>query len=267
MEESLQERAAAAAAWTGRPRKSAQAVLLSVAIFVSSIVLSPQDGRESTGMIILRAAALIIGFTGTCVFFNRNIDWRRLRYTFENTKGVLWSFWLICFCFSGLARPSEKMPIFSVIGTVYMTLGLFIWLSFESVHEISRIVHVSLTVTIALGITVTIYLTAFVWQDDAVLADFNGVGVEGIVTRYAVHRTCFINMLVLIGGSLKNLFKKNWRDNIYFTVVEGPVSRQVIMELESLSADPDGYNSAVMCEALAHRISRHSSAYLAHAKL
>merc|ERR1711865_1221901 len=95
------------------------------------------------------------------------------------------------------------------------------WLNFESVKTVSRITHLSITFSIVLTIALTAYLSAYVWQDDVVLADLNGVGVPGVVTRYAVQRTCLINLLLLMAGALKNSLKMNLSQNSYFVLVSG----------------------------------------------
>jgi hypothetical protein len=68
-------------------------------------------------------------------------------------------------------------------------------------------------------------------QDDVVLADLNGVGVPGVVTRYAVQRTCLINLLLLMAGALKNSLKMNLSQNSYFVLVSGQVRRKQILEI------------------------------------
>ena len=63
------------------------------------------------------------------------------------------------------------------------------------------------------------------------LADLNGVGVPGVVTRYAVQRTCLINLLLLMAGALKNSLKMNLSQNSYFVLVSGQVRRKQILEI------------------------------------
>merc|ERR1711865_914549 len=105
-----------------------------------------------------------------------------------------------------------------------------------------------ITFTIAATIASTIYLTAYVWTDDAVLADLNGVGVNGSLTRYGLQRTCFFNLLLLMAGSLITVLKKNFSDNSYFVIINGNVLRADIMELEphQLSTDPDGEYDTIL---------------------
>ena len=92
----------------------------------------------------------------------------------------------------------------------------------------------------------TIYFSAFVWRNDPVLADLNGVGVSGTLTRYAVLRTCLINLSLLMAGSLVGIVKKNLTDNSYFVLVSGNVLRREILEVESLSSDLDGDNDFIV---------------------
>ena len=68
-------------------------------------------------------------------------------------------------------------------------------------------------------------------QDDFVLADLNGVGVPGVLTRYAVQRTCLINLLLLMAGALQNSLTINLPQNSYFMLVSGRVRRKQILEI------------------------------------
>jgi len=102
-----------------------------------------------------------------------------------------------------------------------------------------------------------------VWQDDVVLADLNGVGVPGTLTRYAVMRTCLINLSLLMAGSLVTVVKKNLTDNSYFVLVSGNVLRWEILEVDSLSVDPDGDNDLIVENSLQRSLSRHSAASFA----
>ena len=108
-------------------------------------------------------------------------------------------------------------------------------------------------------LVVTIYLSAYVWKDDVVLADLNGVGVPGTLTTYAVWRTCLINLLLLMAGSLITIVKKNLSDNSYFIFISGNVLRREILEVESLSVDPDGHHDLVGHNSLKHSLRRHQS--------
>jgi hypothetical protein len=134
-----------------------------------------------------------------------------------------------------------------------------VWLSFESVQQISRVMHITITFTLALTLATAIYLSTFVWQDDVELADLNGAGVSGSLTRYAVQRTCLINLSLLMAGSLVTVVKKNLTDNSYFVLVSANVLRREILEVESLSVDPDGHHDLVGHNSLRRRLSRHSS--------
>jgi hypothetical protein len=216
----LEERAASAVAWRDWPRKSAVVILVSVVVYCASIVLSvtelayDDNGNDSTTMLVLRVIAVTMGVTGSCVFFFGNVSWPRLKYTFRSTQGLLWMFYTLIYACAGLAQPSAgaKSSATSVLGSLYLSLGLSVWLSFESVQQISRVMHVTITFTLALTLGTVIYLSAYVWQDDIVLADLNGVGVPGTLTRYAVQRTCLINLSLLMAGSLVTVVKKNLSD-------------------------------------------------------
>ena len=174
------------------------------------------------------------------------MNWRRLKYTFSSTKGVLWMFYTLIYAIAGLSRPKGTASVSSALGTVYTTLGFTLWLSLESVQQISRVMHITITFTTALTLVVTIYLTAYVWTNDVVLADLNGVEVPGVVTKYALQRTCFINMLLLMAGSLITVVKKNLSNNRYLVLVSGNVLRREILEVESLSSDLDGDNDFIV---------------------
>jgi hypothetical protein len=260
----LAERDEATAAWRGWPKMSAVVVLLSIVVFIVSVVLSATaleydvDGRESTAMLALRGAALFLGGSGSCVFFHNNVNWRRLKYTFSSTKGVLWMFYTLIYAMTGLSRPRGTASVSSAVGTVYTALGLITWLSLESVQQISRVMHITITFTLAITLATVIYLSAYVWQDDVVLADLNGIGVPGILTLYAIQRTCYINLLLLMAGSLVTVVKKNLSDNSYFVLVSGNVLRREILEVESLSVDPDGHHDLVGRNSLQFSLSRHS---------
>jgi hypothetical protein len=127
------------------------------------------------------------------------------------------------------------------------------------VQQISRVMHMTITFTIALTLVITIYLTAYVWKDDVVLADLNGVGVPGTLTRYAAMRTCFINLSLLMVGSLVTIVKKNLTDNSFFVFIGGNVLRREILEVESLSDGLDGHHDLVGHNSLQRSLSRHSS--------
>ena len=139
-----------------------------------------------------------------------------------------------------------------------MALGLITWLSLESVQQISRVMHITITFTLASTLVTVIYLSAYVWQDDAVLADLNGVGVPGILTLYATQRTCFINLLLLMAGALSVSVTKSLPDGSYFLLVTGNVTRRQILEAESLSDYPNGDNDLIVQNSLEHSLSRHS---------
>jgi hypothetical protein len=162
---------------------------------------------------------------------------------------------------AGLAQPNRSAT--SVNGTLYLSLGLLAWLSFESVQQISRVMHVTITFTLALTLGTMIYLSAYVWQDDIVLADLNGVGVPGTLTRYAAMRTCLINLSLLMAGSLVTVVKKNLTNNSYFVLVSGNVLRQEMLEVNSLIVDLDGDNDLIVENSLQSRLSRHSGASFA----
>jgi hypothetical protein len=125
------------------------------------------------------------------------------------------------------------------------------------VQQISRVMHITITFFTALTVVITIYLTAYVRKDDPVLADLNGVGVPGTLTQFSPQRTCFINLSLLMGGSLVTVVKKNLSDNSYFVLVEGNVLRREILEVESLSVDPDGHHDLVGHNSLVRRLSHH----------
>jgi hypothetical protein len=264
MDRILEERNAATAAWRGWPRKSAVVVLLSVVVFLFSIVLSATaleydvDGRESMAVLALRGTCIAWGCGGSSVFFNNNVNWPRLKYTFSSTQGLLWMFYTLIYAISGLSGPKGTASVSSGLGTVYATLGFIAWLSVESVQQISRVMHITITFITALTLVVTIYLSAYVWKDDVVLADLNGVGVSGTLTRYAVLRTCFINLLLLMAGSLVMVVMKNLSDNSYFVFVFGNVLRREILEVESLSVKLDGHHDLVGHNSLQSRLGRHS---------
>jgi hypothetical protein len=139
-----------------------------------------------------------------------------------------------------------------------MALGMITWLSLESVQQISRAMHITITFTLAITLVTVIYLSAFIWQDDVVLADLNGVGVSGVLTRFALLRTCFINLLLLMAGALHISVTKSLPDGSYFLLVTGYVTRRQILEAESLVDDPDGDNDLILHNSLEHSLRRHS---------
>ena len=209
-------------------------------------------------MLALRGTSIALGCGGSCVFFRNNVNWRRLKFALSSTEGIVWMFYTLIFAIAGLSKPRGTDSVTSALGIVCTTLGFTGWLSFESVQQISRVMHMAITFITALTIVVTIYLTANVWKDDVVLADLNGIGVPGILTLYAIQRTCFINLSLLMAGSLVTVVKKNLSDNSYFVLVEGSVLRREILEVELLSVDPDGHYDFVGHDSLQHRLSRHS---------
>jgi hypothetical protein len=99
----LDQRDTAVAAWRGWSRMSAVVILVSIAVFLFSIVLDATapvydvDGRKSTAMLALRGTSMALGCAGSCVFFCNNMNWRRLKYTFSSTQGLLWMFYTLIF--------------------------------------------------------------------------------------------------------------------------------------------------------------------------
>jgi hypothetical protein len=168
-------------------------------------------------------------------------------------------FYTLIYACAGLAQPAT-LSVSSLVGTLYLSLGFLMWLSFESVRQISRLMHITITFALAITLATSIYLSAYVWKDDAVLADLNGAGLPGTLTRYAVQRTCLINLSLLMAGSLVTVVKKNLRDNSYFVLVTGNVLRQEILEVESLRVDPDGNNDLIVENSLQRSLSRHTTA-------
>jgi hypothetical protein len=237
---------------------------MSIAVFLFSIVLSATaleydvDGRESAAMLALRGIALTLGCGESYAFFNNNVNWPRLKYTFRSTQGLLWMIYTLIFAIAGLSGPRRTASVSSAIGTVYATLGFMLWLSLESVQQITRLMHMTITFITALTLVVTIYLTAYVWKDDVVLADLNGVGVPGTLTQFAIQRTCFINLSLLMAGSLVTVVMKNPTDNSYFVWVSGNVLRREILEVESLRVKLDGHHDLVGHNSLQSRLGRHS---------
>ena len=238
---------------------------MSIAVYLFSIVLSATaleydvDGRESTAMLALRGTAVALVCGGSCAFFHNNVNWCRLKYTFSRTQGLLWMFYTLIFAIAGLSRPRGTASVSSALGTVYTALGFIGWLSLESVQQISRVMHMAITFIAALTLVVNIYLTVYVWKDDVVLADLNGIRVPGILTVFAAQRMCFINLLLLMAGSLVTDVRMNLSDNRYFIIVEGNVLRREILEVESLSVDPDGHHDLVGHNSLQRSLISHSS--------
>ena len=140
----------------------------------------------------------------------------------------------------------------NVLKVVYTTLGFTLWLSLESVQQISRVMHVTLTFTTVLTLVGAIYLTAYVWKDDVVLTDLNGAGVPGTLTHFTVQRTCFINLFLLMEGSLVMVVTKSLPDGSYFVLLTGNVTRRQILEAESLNDYPDGDNDMIVQNSLKH---------------
>jgi hypothetical protein len=119
--------------------------------------------------------------------------------------------------------------------------------------------HMIMTFFTALTLVVTIYLTAYVWKDEVVLADLNGAGVPGTLTQFAAQRTCLINLLVLMAGALSVSLTKSLPDGSYFVLLTGNVMRRQILEAESLNDYPDGDDDLIVENSLENRVSRHSS--------
>jgi hypothetical protein len=177
-------------------------ILVSLAVFLSSIVLKSTplayngNGKESLLFIALPVTTLGVGGIGASLFFRRNILWRLWWYTFTSTEGCLWVFYTLMFVGAGFVRPRENEVVSDVLSMAYFLLGMLCWLSFESVKKISRTMHITITFSIAITLAAVIYLSLYVWQDDVVLVDLNGVNLEGVLTRYSLQRTCAINRQV-----------------------------------------------------------------------
>jgi hypothetical protein len=155
-------------------------------------------------------------------------------------------FYTLMYALAGLSRPRGTASVSSALGAVYTFLGLASWLSLESVQQISRVMHMTITLFIALTLLVTIYLSAYVWKNDVMLTDLNGVGVPGTLSQFSAQRTCFINLLLLMRGSLVTVVKKDLLDNSYFVFLSGSVLRREILEVDSLSVDPDGDDDLIV---------------------
>ena len=102
-------------------------------------------------------------------FFTKNIAWTRFKYTCTSVEGVIWIFYTCMFAWAGTAQPAAdqavaKASASTLLGTIYMTLGMLAWLNVESVKQISRIMHMTITFSIVLTITLTAYLSAYIWQ-------------------------------------------------------------------------------------------------------
>jgi hypothetical protein len=260
IQDRVEDREAAGAVWRGWLRKSEAAMLLSVVVFSFSVMMSStalahtDNGNESVLFIVLRVISLALGLTGAGFYFKNNVSWRRLKFTFLlSTEGRLWLFYTLVYTATGLVAPAEDSQFTSVLGTVYNACGFTLWLLFESTKMISRTMLITCTFGVAITLASFIYLTIYVWQDDSLLADLNGAGLRGVLTRYDLQRTCAFNLLVLMAMSLMNL-----SDHSYFILVSGTVSRRQILELEKLSDDPDGGNDTVVEHSLQWLLSQHS---------
>jgi hypothetical protein len=132
MQPILEEREAAIAAWRGRPKTSAVVVLLSILIFMASLVvevtlpLQDEHGRESITLISMRVASLCLMISGALAFFvlpgffgTSNISWPRLKYVFSTPQGLLWIFYCGVFATAGLSSPDQAGPVSSVLGITY----------------------------------------------------------------------------------------------------------------------------------------------------
>ena len=68
---------------------------------------------------------------------------------------------------------------------------------------------------------------------DFVIADLNGAGVPGTLTKLGVMRTCFTNMLLQVAGGLYTLVL-DWNDGHFMWVASGYVQRADVLQLESV---------------------------------
>jgi hypothetical protein len=166
-------------------------------------------------------------------------------------------FYTLIFAIAGLSRPKGTASVTSALGIVYTTLHLIEWLSLEAVQQISRVMHMTITFITVFTLATVIYLSAYVWKDDVVLADLNGVGVPGTLMQFDVQRMCFINLLLLMTGSLVTVVKKDLFDNSYFVFLSGNVLRWQILEVEVFSVKLDGLNDMVGHNSLVQRLSHH----------
>jgi hypothetical protein len=101
------------------------------------------------------------------------------------------------------------------------------------VQRISRSIRAILTIFAVLNVALGFYLTTYIWANDSVLADLNGVDVSGTVNKYETWRTCFVNLGLLMTGSLYTMVF-DWNEGKYMILVTGCVSRQAVLELDSL---------------------------------
>jgi hypothetical protein len=121
----------------------------------------------------------------------------------------------------------------SYFGIIYTVSGFMLWLCLEAVQRISRITRATITIFAALSVLIGIYLSAYVWTSDTILADLNGVDNRGTVKKYYLWRICFINLGVLMAGSLYTMVR-DWQEGEYMVLVTGFVPRQAVLDLESV---------------------------------
>jgi hypothetical protein len=98
----------------------------------------------------------------------------------------------------------------------------------------------------------------YAWTSDNVIADLNSQEKRGVLTRFHVFRTCFINLLFLMAGALWTSLKKNRLNADYFIFITGNVLRKDIVDVKSFDPDPEGDDDYIVDNSLAKRLSRHS---------
>jgi hypothetical protein len=187
----LAEREAATEAWKGPILPGSYLVLGSILVYALSLVLAAMkasivyglDGRETHSFIALRVFSLVLLALGCFVFFKGNVSWKRLIYTLKSLEGRLWIFYVGVYAAAGLVAPDYSIPVSSRLGVLYAACGFMLWLFLESALRINRSVQATVTISMLVTIVMGIYCTTYVWTANAQLADLNGVGVPGSLTK------------------------------------------------------------------------------------
>ena len=115
----------------------------------------------------LKLTVLLLYTSGSLCFFNNNISWRRLKYTFTSPQGLLWMFYVMLYLVVGMARPDPALPVSSAMATLYAALGFLTWFALESAKLVSRVMRFTLTFFFALTLALAAYMSAYVWVRDS----------------------------------------------------------------------------------------------------
>jgi hypothetical protein len=192
------------------------------------------DGQESAAFI--GARVVIIAAFWACFFViacGEGRKWNRLRYLLRSSHAVTVLFYIVLFFIVGMSFPESEAPVSSQLAVAFTTSGFLLWLLADA-FRLSRMSRATLTLFVVLRCLVGICFSLFVTTDDPQVADLNGPEVAGTLTKLWLDRMCFLNLALLMSGSLYTL-KVDWLEGKLMTVAFGYVLREDVVAMQSVT--------------------------------